>query len=529
MEGKIRMRSSTPKLSLAVVVALLAATIVFAQAGSTNVPSWTVPPYHGHSASGGIHTMADISDAAIFVAVTTCRVFDTRDPVGPFGGPRLIGNVTRNFDIDSGPCTGIPVGSSAYSMNFGSILPDGDGFVTIWPAGAAQPTSSFMNTQVGEVVANAAIVPAGSGGAISIFPNTGMHMYGDINGYFMDSGGDLNDNTTLFVDGSDGNEGTITGINRDTLSTTFTMSGVRGFINTTQTGPSGVLGQNAADSGANYALRGINDSNSSDAAGVYGTTNLDDDAVSVQADFFGYAGVRGTSHSNGVLGIGELAGVNGALANPAGGVPIARGRLGTSFGVDPSVGAAPPWGVFAEGDIGASGAKFFLDPHPTDPSKVIGYISLEGPEAGTYFRGRARFDRGKATIRVPEHFRAVTDPEGLTVQITPIGGMATVGVLKLDLEEIVVESSRNLEFSYLVQGVRATFKDRSPVFTDGIFRPGSADASMPPWLSPEQKRRLIANGTYRTDGTVNVETARRLGWDKIWEQEGKPSKGPSPE
>lgn len=52
---------------------------------------------------------------------------------------------------------------------------------------------------------------------------------------------------------------------------------------------------------------------------------------------------------------------------------------------------------------------------------------------------------------------------------------------------------------------------------------------MPPWLSPQQKRRLVANGTYRTDGTVNIETARKLGWDKIWEQEGIPSKGPSPE
>jgi hypothetical protein len=529
MEERIRMRSSTLKTVFAGLTLVLSAITLSAQAGSTNVSNWTVPPYRAQSSSGGLQTMVDISDAAIFVAITTCRVFDTRDPVGPYGGPRLIANTTRNFDIDSGPCTGIPAGSAAFSMNFGSILPDGDGFVTIWPAGAAQPTSSFMNTQVGEVVANAAIVPASSGGSISIFPNTGMHMYGDINGYFMDSGGDLADNITLFVDGSDPNEGTITGSNRDAASSSTTMSGVRGFINTTQTGPSGVLGQNLADTGANYALRGINDSSSPDAAGVYGTTNLDDDPVSVQANFFGYAGVRGMSAQNGVLGIGEDAGVNGALANPAGGAPLTRGRLGTNFGFDPSVGASPPWGVFAEGNIGASGTKYFLDPHPTDPSKVIGYISLEGPEAGTYFRGRGRFDRGVARIPVPEHFRMVTDPEGLTVQITPIGGMATVGVLKLDLNEIVVESSRNLEFSYLVQGVRATFKERSPVFTDGVFRPESADATMPGWFSAEQKRRLIANGTYRADGTVNLETARQLGWDKVWKDSGKPVTRPTPE
>ncbi len=40
-------------------------------------------------------------------------------------------------------------------------------------------------------------------------------------------------------------------------------------------------------------------------------------------------------------------------------------------------------------------------------------------------------------------------------------------------------------------------------------------------LSPEQKRRLIANGTYDPDGTVNTETARRLGWEKAWEDREK--------
>ena len=522
------MRSGTTRLLLFVVASLLSGATLLAQAGSTNVPNWTVPPYHrASSASGGLRTMVDISDASIFVAITTCRVFDTRDPVGPYGGPRLVANVIRNFDIDSGPCTGIPAGAAAYSMNFGAILPDGAGsFITIWPTGAAQPTSSFMNPIQGAVVANAAVIPASSTGSISVFPNTGVHLYGDINGYFMDSQGDLNDNTTLFVDGSDGNEGTITGSNRDTTSTSITMSGVRGFINTTQTGPSGVLGQNFADSGSNYALRGINDSNSSDAAGVYGTTNLDDDAVTVQADFFGYAGVRGTSHSNGVLGIGELAGVNGALANPAGGVPLTRGRLGTNFGIDPS-GGGPNWAVFGEGDIGASGTKFFVDPHPTDPKKVIGYIALEGPEAGTYFRGRGRFERGMARITVPEDFRLVTAPEGLTVQITPIGGMATVGVMSMNLNEIVVQSSRNVEFSFLVQGVRATFQHTQPIFEDGMFRPAMAETTMPPWLSTEQKRRLVANGTYHADGTVNMETARQLGWDRVWERQKSPAPQPT--
>jgi hypothetical protein len=34
---------------------------------------------------------------------------------------------------------------------------------------------------------------------------------------------------------------------------------------------------------------------------------------------------------------------------------------------------------------------------------------------------------------------------------------------------------------------------------------------------------LIQNGTYNADGTVNMETARRLGWDKVWEERSRPA------
>jgi hypothetical protein len=185
--------------------------------------------------------------------------------------------------------------------------------------------------------------------------------------------------------------------------------------------------------------------------------------------------------------------------------------------------------VFAHSNIGATGTKSFLDPDPNDPTRSIVYISLEGPEAGTYFRGRAKFENGIARIPVPEHFRLVTDPEGLTVQITPIGPMATVSVLKFDLNEIVVQASRNVEFFYLVNGVRATFKDVEPFRGGGVFMPRSADAKMPEWLSAGQKRLLIQNGTYREDGSVNMETARRLGWDRVWAERERPVPAPTPE
>jgi hypothetical protein len=55
--------------------------------------------------------------------------------------------------------------------------------------------------------------------------------------------------------------------------------------------------------------------------------------------------------------------------------------------------------------------------------------------------------------------------------------------------------------------------------------PRDANARIPAYLTEAQKAMLIANGTYREDGTVNLETTRRLGWDAIWMER---SKGPGP-
>jgi hypothetical protein len=124
----------------------------------------------------------------------------------------------------------------------------------------------------------------------------------------------------------------------------------------------------------------------------------------------------------------------------------------------------------------------------------------------------------------------VTDPEGLSVQITPIGGMASVGVMKVDLNEIVVQASRNLEFFYLVQGVRRTHKHLTPIGEGSEYRPARADSTMPSWLTEGQRQLLVQNGTYKPDGTVNMETAERLGWDKAWaERDSPPAPAPTPE
>ncbi len=59
---------------------------------------------------------------------------------------------------------------------------------TIWPTGAAQPVVSTMNSLDGRFKANAAIVPAGYQGAVSVYVSNTTNVILDINGYFTTPG-----------------------------------------------------------------------------------------------------------------------------------------------------------------------------------------------------------------------------------------------------------------------------------------------------------------------------------------------------
>jgi hypothetical protein len=121
--------------------------------------------------------------ASRFVPVAPCRIADTRNATGTFGGPVLGGGATRTFPIVQSAC-GIPSTATAYSLNF-TVVPSGAlGYLTAWPSGQIQPLVSTLNSPEGKIVANAAIVPAGSSGGIDAYATNATHLVIDINGYF---------------------------------------------------------------------------------------------------------------------------------------------------------------------------------------------------------------------------------------------------------------------------------------------------------------------------------------------------------
>jgi len=327
------------------------------------------------------------------------------------------------------------------------------------------------------------------------------------------------------------------GVSGQTQSTSVDMSGVEGFDGS---GFSGIASLPSAgvrgESGTHFGVIGLTGSGqagvlgrektaNADTAGVMGIdgTGASGQSGSLSAGVLGesssHVGVEGRSGSGvaAVRGITSLSGASGSSAGVLGLVLASgvKGELGTRH-------SGTDWALFATGNINVTGtltvggSKSFAEPHPTDPTKEIRFVCLEGPESGTYFRGSGHIVGGFAKITVPESFRMVSDEKGLTVVATAVGGPGAIWVVKKDLNEIVLQASSDVAFDYMVNGVRRAYKDFDVIRENQLFVPDGPDDKRFAFYPPEIQRRLVATGIYNADGSVNLETAKRLGWDARW-------------
>ena len=149
---------------------------------------------------------------------------------------------------------------------------------------------------------------------------------------------------------------------------------------------------------------------------------------------------------------------NGLSVGTTTAVPLILGTNNTNrLQIDGSTGA-----VTVSGNFTVTGVKNFAVPDPQDTKRAIYYASLEGPEAGTYFRGTAKTVNGEAVIELPGYFGRVTEKERMTVQITPVGAPNQLYVAERTPERLVIKvakGSADGEFDYFVQGVRKGYLD----------------------------------------------------------------------
>ena len=128
-----------------------------------------------------------IPSAVQFVPVTPCRLVDTRPDRG--GSGPIPGGTFRSFPIPTEGGCNIPTSAAAYSLNV-SVVPQGAlGYLTIWPTGQGQPLVATLNSLDGRIKADAAIVPAGTNGAVNVFVTNTSNIILDINGYFAPASG----------------------------------------------------------------------------------------------------------------------------------------------------------------------------------------------------------------------------------------------------------------------------------------------------------------------------------------------------
>ncbi len=221
------------------------------------------------------------------------------------------------------------------------------------------------------------------------------------------------------TDGGVGVRGTAPGYGVVGTSTSTAGRGVSG--ESAGTSGRGVYGVATAGSGQTYGVYG--ESASMEGLGVAGYHNA---STGIGC---GVSGESSSSSGCGVLGSawrgdGETYGVYG-VSNSTSGRAVygwATATSGTIYGVmgHASI-ASDGYGVFASGNLGASGVKPFRIDHPDDPeNKYLQHYAAESPEVINFYRGTVVLDgAGGAVVELPRYFAKINKTP--SYQLTAVG------------------------------------------------------------------------------------------------------------
>jgi len=261
-------------------------------------------------------------------------------------------------------------------------------------------------------------------------------------------------------------------------------------------------------SGVSYGVKGL--SASSNGIGVWGRTNSSGEGV--RGESLNGSGIAVYGWNRATSGIAE--GVRGSSESTSGRAVYGRHEAisGSGQGVRGWTASSSGYGVYSSGAFASTGVKNFINPHPTDSSKQINFVCLEGNESGTYFRGTSRFTGGVAVVEVPEDFRLVSEEDGLTVQITVVGAPAQTWIETKNLDAIVVRSTADVEFDYFVNGVRRGYDEYQTIRENMAFVPTVRGIPYGTQYPDDLRQVLVENGTLNPDFTPNEATAASRGW-----------------
>ena len=101
---------------------------------------------------------------------------------------------------------------------------------------------------------------------------------------------------------------------------------------------------------------------------------------------------------------------------------------------------------------------------------------------------------GTVVINLPEHFRLVTNENGLTVQVTPTTETKGLYVVNKSTKQITIKEigngKSNAGFDYLVNGVRLGYEDR-PVIVDKYIDPQPVESDVLEAINIDEYREKL--------------------------------------
>ena len=254
---------------------------------------------------------------------------------------------------------------------------------------------------------------------------------------------------------------------------------------TTSSTGRGVFGIATSSTGVNMGVRG--EASSDQGTGVWG-----------QGDFTDGTGVFGSGQI-GVWGNGNENGVYGY----AGGSLVTAGVQGETFDfftigvLGQQQGSNPDYGVYAGGDLGASGIKSFRIDHPQDPeNKYLLHYSSESPYPQNFYSGNTVTDsKGKAWVELPDYFHDIN--ANFKYQLTVIDNSESADFVQVkvgrEIENgrfMIMTSAPNTKVSWRVEADRNDLWVKAKPPVDVKEKPSQHRGKYQhPWLynQPESK------------------------------------------
>lgn len=263
------------------------------------------------------------SNALVFVAMTPCRIVDTRAGQGfggSFGPPSLVRLTSRTFPIQTNTTCPVPSLARAYSFNV-TVVPSGPlGYLTIYPTGQTRPLAATLNALMGQVVGNAAIAPAGTpNGSVDIYVDNNTDLIIDMNGYYANPT-DLNHNTglgsTALASDTTGSGNTATGSfalannttgSNNTATGNLALSSNQTASNNTAMGAS-ALYTNSGDSNTALGANALTANTSGYANTSVGTSALAANTTGYGSVALGYQALQSATGTRNI-GVGLVGGI----------------------------------------------------------------------------------------------------------------------------------------------------------------------------------------------------------------------------